>query len=135
MNPLDGEEILEAARHRREVEEIRRAAIEALADKAKPNVSGAVVNFILAAASWGFYQFINRIFEDAGSNLSIYSIVLGTVFPLWFVWSGYHCLVVDPKNRLLLLLAREATLKSDDDQGKTPPPDHSQTGGLSLWRR
>lgn len=122
MNPLDGEEILEAARHRREVEEIRRAAIEALADKAKPNVYGAVVNFILAAALWALSQIDNRIVEDAGSNLSIYSIVLGTVFPLWFVWSGYRCLVVDPKNRLLLLLAREATLKSDDDQGKKEVP-------------
>lgn len=123
MNPLNGEEILEAARHRREVEEIRRAAIEALADKAKPNVSGAVVNFILAAVYWGLSQIDNRIGGEAGSSLSmILRIVLGTVFPLWFVWSGYRCLVVDPKDRLLLLLAKEATLKSDDDQGKKPAP-------------
>lgn len=116
MEPLDGEAILEAARKRREVEAIRQAAIQKLLANSKPNVGGAVANFVCAAALWAFATWMGLSIGEADSTISWLNVVLGAVFPVWFAWSGYRCLVVDPRDRLLLLLAQEALLKTDAEQ-------------------
>lgn len=116
MGTLDGDEILEAARRRREIEAIRKAVVDELLPRSKPNVGGAVVNFVCATGLWALSLWANRDTEVWDPTHSPLMFVLGAVFPIWFVWSGYRCLVIDPRDRLLLLLAQEARLRIDEER-------------------
>lgn len=124
MDSQDEEEILAAARRRREVEETRQAAIRELIGKAQPNVFGAVVNFAAATGIWALFFWIGRTSDDLDSVSSIYVIALETVVPIWLLLTGYRCLVPDKRDRLLLLLAQEARLKSDHE-GEAARPKSS----------
>jgi hypothetical protein len=111
MSELNDEELLEAIRKNREVREIRREAIEFLRARTRRNIPLGVILFALAAV-YGFGT--NWMDAEMERETSAYDMTMRGVVLMFVVWMGIKQFEVDPRDRLLLLLAEES-------QAKDPP--------------
>ena len=123
MSELDDEELLEAIRKNREARGIRAAMIEQLRLRAVPRRGTALVFLLLAIATWVAYFSVGRQRADVGLDSSWILEMTSVGVPIIFVLIAYRCVVPNPRDRFLLLLAQEAVLKSEQD----PKPEVSRT--------
>ena len=125
MDPIDDDEILEAIRKRRMANEIRSDVIEELKGRAERNVPIAVFNFVAAFGFWMVRLWIGKLQATSDFQMPLWNEAIFTLVPIVFVWNGYRSLVPHPRDRFLLLLAKEALLKGDEkpDSGVITPLD------------
>ena len=123
MSELDEEELLDAIRKNREVREIRAAMIEQLRLQAIPRPGTALVFLLIAIATWVAYFWVGRQRADVDLDPSWTLEMSSAAVPIIFVLIAYRCLVPNPRDRFLLLLAQEAVLKCEQD----PKPEVSRT--------
>lgn len=111
MPDPDDEELLEAIRKNREAREIRREAIEFLRARTVRNIPRGIFLFALSAV-YGFGS--NWMDSEMDRELSAYDMTMRGVVVMFVIWMGIKQFAIDPRDRLLLLLAEES-------QAKDPP--------------
>ncbi|MBL9160726.1 MAG: hypothetical protein JNJ70_24820 [Verrucomicrobiales bacterium] len=111
MPDPDDEELLEAIRKNREAREIRREAIEFLRARTVRNIPRGIFLFALSAV-YGFGS--NWMDSEMDRELSAYDMTMRGVVVMFVIWMGIRQFAIDPRDRLLLLLAEES-------QAKDPP--------------
>lgn len=111
MPDPDDEELLEAIRKNRESREIRREAIEFLRARTVRNIPRGIFLFALSAV-YGFGS--NWMDSEMDRELSAYDMTMRGVVVMFVIWMGIRQFAIDPRDRLLLLLAEES-------QAKDPP--------------
>jgi len=128
MEPLEEDEIYDAVRQRRMSQEIRDDLIRELSGKSERNLPQAVFLFALAiGTSYFAYSAANSATANLGGDGGQGSDLplIWSLLALACVWGAYRSLVPDPRNRFLLLLAKEAILKGDETlkaDEKNPAP-------------
>jgi len=111
MPDPDDEELFEAIRKNREAREIRREAIEFLRARTVRNIPRGIFLFALSAV-YGFGS--NWMDAEMDRELSAYDMTMRGVVVMFVIWMGIKQFAIDPRDRLLLLLAEES-------QAKDPP--------------
>jgi hypothetical protein len=110
MSEIDEEELLAALKKRRAAEEVRREAVELLLSRSFRNVPLAITWFALAfglAVASVWIEIALKVGDRHQSPVLLAGVI-------WTVYMGMVNLRPSPRDRLLLLLAKEAVLRCDE---------------------